>query len=69
MSALLLLQINLSENMLCGVNRYGEGTYRAEGIKAITNAMSVSGSLKQVCPTFVYCHMFVQYLPPVVLPL
>ena len=40
-----LLQLDLSSNQLCGLNWKGEGTYTAEGIKALTDAVSVSASL------------------------
>ena len=40
-----LTSINLSNNVLCGTNRYGGGTYTAEGIIAIADALRVNGSL------------------------
>ena len=46
------LQINLSDNALCGITFGGRGTYTDVGIKAIADAMAVSHSLTQVCPTF-----------------
>jgi NLR family CARD domain-containing protein 3 len=39
------MQINLSENALCGIDRYGRGTYNADGIKAIADAIAVSASV------------------------
>ena len=41
-------QVNLSDNELCGVDVLGTGTYNAEGIKAIVDAMGVSRSLASV---------------------
>ena len=38
-------QLNLSDNQLCGVDRRGNGTYNAEGIKAIADALRVAASL------------------------
>ena len=42
---MLTSQINLSENELCGLNWTGQGTYTAEGITAIANALKVTASL------------------------
>ena len=43
------LQLNLSENMLCGVNPYdGEGTYTAEGITVLADALKVTGSVTKL---------------------
>ena len=39
-----LLQLDLSDNELCGV-KYGAGTYTAEGINALADALRVNGSL------------------------
>jgi len=39
------LQLDLSGNQLCGVDEYGEGTYTAEGITAIADALRVHGGL------------------------
>ena len=39
------VQINVSYNQLCGLDWQGNGTYTAEGIKAIASAISVSASL------------------------
>ena len=47
-SAVFCAQIDLSENKLCGIDEYGRGTYTAEGITAIADAMGVSHSLTQV---------------------
>jgi hypothetical protein len=43
-----LTSLGLSSNQLCGVDPYGEGTYTAEGITAIADALRVHGSLTQV---------------------
>ena len=39
------MQLDLSSNQLCGINSRGEGTYTAEGITAIAEALKVTGSL------------------------
>ena len=39
------LQLDLSKNQLCGLNSFGEGTYNAEGITAIADALRVTASL------------------------
>jgi Ran GTPase-activating protein (RanGAP) involved in mRNA processing and transport len=41
-----LTSLNLSENQLCALDRYGRGTYTAEGIAAIADALRVNGGLK-----------------------
>ena len=41
----MVLQLDLSGNQLCGVNEYGQGTYTAEGITAIADALRVNGAL------------------------
>tara|TARA_B110000046_G_C12666629_1_gene262827 strand:- start:16 stop:387 length:372 start_codon:yes stop_codon:yes gene_type:complete len=41
-------QIDLSDNVLCGINKYGQGNYNADGIKAIAHAVSVSASLTSI---------------------
>ena len=44
----MILQLDLSGNQLmCGIDRYGEGTYTAEGVTAIAEALrtSVAGAL------------------------
>lgn len=38
-------QLNLSSNQLCGINNLGNGTYTAEGITAIADALKVTTSL------------------------
>ncbi len=41
-----LAQLNLSGNLLCGITfTYGKGTYTAEGINAIADALRVNGAL------------------------
>jgi hypothetical protein len=42
------LQLDLSHNELCGLNYRGEGTYTAEGITAIANALKVTASLTRL---------------------
>ena len=42
------MQLDLSSNQLCGINIFGEGTYTAEGITAIAEALKVTGSLTKV---------------------
>ncbi len=39
------MQLDLSGNQLFGVNEYGEGTYTAESITAIADALRVNGAL------------------------
>ena len=34
--------------MLCGIDRWGEGVYNADGIKAIADSIAVTASLTQV---------------------
>ncbi len=41
----MVLQLNLSLNELCGLTRNGDGTYTAEGITAIADALRVNGTL------------------------
>jgi hypothetical protein len=41
----MVLQLDLSGNHLCGINEYGQGTYTAEGITAIADALRVNGAL------------------------
>jgi hypothetical protein len=41
----MVLQLDLSGNHLCGINEYGQGTYTAEGITAIADALRVNGGL------------------------
>ena len=42
------MQLDLSNNKLCGINRYGNGTYTAEGVTAIANALLVNISLTSI---------------------
>jgi len=44
----IVLQLDLSRNELCGVHEYGQGTFTAEGITAIADALCVMGALTQV---------------------
>ena len=41
----MILQLDLSNNKLCGRDRYGNGAYSAEGITAIADALRVNGAL------------------------
>jgi hypothetical protein len=43
-----LTSLNLSANQLCGLDRYGSGTYTADGITAIADALRVNGALTSV---------------------
>jgi hypothetical protein len=49
-----IAQINLAGTNLCGVYKdyigHLQGTYTAEGIKAIADSIAVTASLTQVCP-------------------
>jgi len=38
-------QLDLSANQLCGINHFGGGTYTAEGITAIADALRVNCGL------------------------
>jgi hypothetical protein len=40
-----LTSLDLSNNSLCGVTTFGGGTYTAEGITAIAEALRVNGAL------------------------
>ena len=40
-----LTSLNLGDNQLCGLDKYGFGTYTAEGITAIADALRVNGVL------------------------
>jgi Ran GTPase-activating protein (RanGAP) involved in mRNA processing and transport len=40
-----VLQLDLSNNQLCGLDQFGRGNYTAEGITAIADALRVSASL------------------------
>jgi hypothetical protein len=41
----MVFQLDISNNQLCGLNEDGCGTYTAEGITAIANALRVNGAL------------------------
>ena len=41
-------QLNLSGNELCGLDKRGRGTYTAEGITAIADALKVTASITLV---------------------
>ena len=43
-----LTSLDLSSNQLCGVNSWGSGTYTADGITAIADALRVNGSLTKM---------------------
>jgi Ran GTPase-activating protein (RanGAP) involved in mRNA processing and transport len=43
-----LTSLNLRENQLCGLDGYGRGTYTAEGITAIADALRVNGALTEL---------------------
>ena len=47
-SHVLTSQLDLSRNQLCGLDLWGEGTYTAEGITAIADALKVTPSVTQV---------------------
>ena len=34
-----LTSLNVSKNMLCGLNQYGHGTYDASGVTALADAI------------------------------
>ena len=44
----MVLQLDLSDNQLCGKDRWGGGTHTAEGITAITDALRVNGGLTEL---------------------
>jgi Ran GTPase-activating protein (RanGAP) involved in mRNA processing and transport len=44
----MVLQLDLSCNKLCGLNNDGYGTYTAEGITAIADALRVNGTLTSI---------------------
>jgi len=46
--SLLLPQLNLADNQLCGLDPWGHGTYTSEGIEAIAGALKVNGSLTKI---------------------
>ena len=39
---------SLSDNQLCGINEYGDGTYTAEGIAKIADALKENKSLRSI---------------------
>jgi len=41
----MVFQLDISNNQLCGLDRHGKGTYTAEGITAIADALRVNGGL------------------------
>ena len=43
-----LTSLDLSNNQLCGLDSHGNGTYTAEGITAITDALRVNGALTRL---------------------
>jgi hypothetical protein len=43
-----LTSLNLSDNQLCGLDHHGSGTYTAEGITAIADALRVNGGLTSI---------------------
>jgi hypothetical protein len=43
-----LTSLDLSNNLLCGVTLFGGGTYTAEGITAIAEALCVNGGLTSI---------------------
>ena len=43
-----LTSLDLSSNQLCGLDRYGRGTYTAEWITAIADALRVNGVLTKI---------------------
>ena len=45
---MLTSQLNLSYNQLCGLDPYGRGTYTAEGITAIADALKVTPSVTKI---------------------
>ena len=45
---MLTSQLDLSSNQLCGLDGYGRGTYTAEGITAIADALKVTASLTRL---------------------
>jgi hypothetical protein len=44
----MVLQLDLSNNQLCGTIGLGHGTYTAEGITAIADALRVNGTLTNI---------------------
>jgi hypothetical protein len=44
----MVFQLDISNNQLCGLHEYGRGTYTAEGITAIADALRVNGALTSI---------------------
>jgi hypothetical protein len=44
----MVFQLDISNNQLCGLDRHGKGTYTAEGITAIADALRVNGGLTSI---------------------
>jgi len=44
----MVLQLDLLSNQLCGLDRYGKGTYTAEGITAFADALRVNSALTKI---------------------
>ena len=40
--------LSLSRNQLCGIDPYGRGTYTAEGIMQIAEALKVNNTLQSI---------------------
>jgi hypothetical protein len=43
-----LVDRSLDDNALCGVNEYGDGTYTAEGIIKIAEALKINTSITSI---------------------
>ena len=43
-----MTSVDLSSNELCGLNKRGQGTYDATGIKAIADALNVNSSMNSL---------------------
>ena len=41
-------QLNLSNNQLCGLDRWGDGTFTAEGITALAESLKVTASMTRL---------------------
>ena len=48
-ACLICLQLNLSDNMLCGIDHFGDGTYTAEGIAALCEGLEGSAVTSLEC--------------------
>ena len=44
----MVFQLDISNNQLCGLHEYRRGTYTAEGITAIADALRVNGALTKL---------------------